>query len=495
MRTEAEIQCLLKAVDAFKRRLIVISPDFKILAANRLTDENSETDLVGKFCFQVFHERSSPCENCAVAVAVESQAPSLCPKPYAHRNSEHIPCFYSYPIYDGNEIEAFVSMDFDIPNLNVLEEKLRRSNAFLENLLLSAVDCVVAADMSGKIFIFNESATSVFGYTEAEALHTISVKDIYPENIAYQVMKDLRSDDYGGKGRLTTYHVNVVAKNGEEIPISLYAHIIYENGREAATIGFFHDLRQRIKIRKELENTQVQLLQAEKMASLGKLAAGVAHQLNNPLGGITLFAKLMMEEYALPENAQSDLNRILKDAERCRDTVKELLEFTRQTRHLMQPNDINKLLNRTLFLLENQALFQNIRIQKALDEALPSITSDAQQLNHLFMNIILNAAQAMDGNGALTLSTSVLHDKGSVRIQISDTGPGIPQDALSHIFEPFYTTKEEGQGTGLGLSLAYNIVESHGGRIMAANNPDQGATFVIDLPVNKNCQQGEAGGE
>jgi two-component system NtrC family sensor kinase len=493
MRTNTEIQHLLKAVDAFKRRILVISPDFKILATNRPPGTYSDKDPIGKFCYQVFHSRTSPCDNCAVEKAAKNHTPSLCPKLYPLENSDLVPCFYAYPIYYGNEIEAYVSMDFDIPGLDILEEKLRRSNAFLQDLLLSAVDCVVAADISGKIFLFNESSTEVFGYTEAEALHEITVRDIYPENIAYQVMKDLRGDDYGGKGRLKTYHVNVLAKNGEHIPISLYAHIIYKNGEEAATIGFFHDLRERLKIRKELENTQVQLLQAEKMGSLGKLAAGVAHQLNNPLGGITLFAKLMMEEYDLPENAKKDLNRILKDAERCRDIVKELLEFTRQTRHLIQLNDINKLLNRTLFLLENQALFQNITVQKDLLDDLPPVSSDAQQLNHLFMNIILNAAQAMDGKGTLTLQTTTLHER--VRIQIADSGPGIPEQSLPYIFEPFFTTKEEGKGTGLGLSLAYNIVESHGGRISATNNPDQGATFVIDLPVDQKYDQGEDVGE
>jgi PAS domain S-box-containing protein len=495
MRTDRENQYLLKAVDAFRRRFIVISPDFKILATNRVPSDYSDEDPAGNYCYQVFHDRNSPCHNCAVENVAKNATPHLCPKPKHPKNVEHIACFYAYPIFHGDEIEAYVSLDFDIPNLNMLEEELRRSNVFLRDLLLSAVDCVIAADMTGQIFLFNESSTEVFGYTQEEALNEITVRDIYPETIAYQVMKDLRSDDYGGKGRLKGYHVDALAKNGELIPISLYASIIYKDGEEAASIGFFHDLRERIKIRKELEETQVQLLQAEKMGSLGKLAAGVAHQLNNPLGGITLFAKLMMEDYDLPEDAQNDLNRILKDAERSRDIVKELLEFTRQTRYLIQPNDINKLLNRTLFLLENQTLFQNITVQKDLPDGLPQVPSDAQQLNHLFMNIVLNAAQAMGGKGNLTVTTTTLHEKGCIRIQISDSGPGIPADVLPSIFEPFYTTKEEGKGTGLGLSLAYSIVERHGGRISAKNNPDQGATFVIDLPLDQKREQGEDVGE
>ena len=218
----------------------------------------------------------------------------------------------------------------------------------------------------------------------------------------------------------------------------------------------------------------------------------MAHQINNPLGGITLFAKLMLEEYQLEKPAQEDLHRILRDAERARNTVKELLEFTRQTRHLMQPNNINEALTRTLFLLENQTIFQNIHIHKDFQENLPLVSSDAQQLYHVMMNIILNAAQAMDGNGALTLKTYHMERQDRVCIIISDTGPGIPEEALPHIFEPFFTTKDQGKGTGLGLSLAYNIVESHGGRMFARNNPTHGASFIIELPSAPKDQKGDS---
>ena len=492
MRTEKEIKYLLKAIDAFQRQFLVLSPDFKILAANLPLGEMSTTEAAETFCHQHFHDRSSPCENCAVMVAKECLLPSLCPKPGSFVIDGSMHCFYAYPILDDDgRVEAFVSLDFQIPSVGMLEEELRRTNSLLENLLLSAVDCVIAADMKGRIFLFNATAEDVFGHSKEEAKNRINVRDIYPGDGARQVMKLLRNDDYGGKGRLKSYHTNAITKSGEQIPISLNASVIYEEDKEIATVGFFHDLRDRIRIQKELEDTQTQLFQAEKMGSLGKLAAGVAHQINNPLGGITLFAKLMLEEYELEKGAREDLNRILRDAERARNTVKELLEFTRQTRHLMQPNNINEALIRTLFLLENQTLFQNIDLQKDFQQDLPLVTSDAQQLYHLMMNIILNAAQAMDGNGTLHLKTYYLERQDRVCIVISDSGPGIPEEALPHVFEPFFTTKDEGKGTGLGLSLAYNIVESHGGRMSARNNPEKGASFIIELPSASKDQKGD----
>jgi signal transduction histidine kinase len=161
----------------------------------------------------------------------------------------------------------------------------------------------------------------------------------------------------------------------------------------------------------------------------------------------------------------------------------------------MRPHDINRAISRTLFLLENQTLFQNIEIRKELTPSLPTVRADIQQLNHLLMNIILNAAQAMDGRGTLVVKTLPVPDRERVRILISDTGPGIPESTLPHIFEPFFTTKEEGEGTGLGLSLVYGIIENHGGTIRAGSKPGEGATFTIELPLSGKDNGGKESGE
>jgi len=226
------------------------------------------------------------------------------------------------------------------------------------------------------------------------------------------------------------------------------------------------------------------------MAALGKLAAGVAHQINNPLGGIGLFAQLLLEEHDLSEEAKKDVQRIQEDTQRCSDTVKELLEFAKQSAYKSSPQDINKALERTLFLLEKQALFQNVEVEKELDPDLPFVPCDLQQMSHVFMNLILNAIQALQGEGKLKVRSNTCgQDK--VRIEFKDSGPGIPEYVLPNIFLPFYTTKDAGEGTGLGLSVAYRIVENHGGKISAYNLQEWGACFVVELPYNGNSQGGD----
>ena len=487
MPTDTEKEYLIRALEVFKRKILVISPDFVILAVNGDFNGMQERIIVGEKCYRVLYSLSCPCEDCpAEEVKMTGRPMSIRPQSQ-YVETARPSCLYSYPICTGKSINAIVMLDFEIPTMEGLEERLRYSNAFLKNLILSSVDGVVAADRTGKILIFNDAASEISGYHESEAVNQLNIRNIYmQEDAAYKIMQKLRENS----GKLKSYQVEARRKDGSPVPISLNASIVYENKKEVATVGFFHDMREKIRMKKELEKTQIQLVQAEKMASLGKLAAGVAHQINNPLGGIILFAKLMLEEYELPEGAKDDLQCILRDAQRCSDTVKELLEFARQPRQNIRLNDMNTALSRTLFLLENQTLFHNITIKRIFAENLPAIPADIRQINHMFMNIILNAAEAMEGKGSLTVITWLSEDGQHVCIEISDTGPGIPEEVLAHIFEPFFTTKEAGKGTGLGLSMVYGIVENHGGRITTRSKPGHGTTFLVELPVNPKPKQG-----
>jgi len=497
MRTEKERNLLLRALDAFNRKIVVISRDYIILASAGVDVLNGGGSPRGKCCHRVFYNRPEPCDNCPAKKVLETGEPSLRDLTSTGLRKQKRSCLYAYPVTDEDGQEVLTIFNFELPALDGLEEELRRANTFLYKLLQSACDGVIAADRSGKIIIFNDAAAEVTGYSVEEALDHLNIKAIYDGGEeAKAVMQCLRGEEYGGKGKLKKYRINAIGKNKEKIPISLYASIIYdEKGEEAGSIGFFHDLRERIHIQKTLEKTQLQLIQSEKMASLGKLSAGVAHQLNNPLGSITLYTKLMLEDYDLEDNAKEDLYRILKDAQRCRDTVKELLAFARQTRQLMKPLNINKAIEQTLFLIENQSLFHNIVVKKNMAPFVPSVLADPQQLGHVFMNIIINAAQAMDGFGTIAITTQESASKDKVIIEIRDSGPGIPKEHLEHIFEPFFTTKEEGKGTGLGLSVVYGIVENHGGVISASSIPGRGSTFTIELPVNHETEKGAENAE
>jgi PAS domain S-box-containing protein len=495
MQPASPSRVILNAVHAFPGRFLVVAPDFRVLAAAGGPAEPPAPDLAGRRCHDAVCSREEPCPGCAVPAVLATGAPAWSTLPDEGPTGGRPLCHFAYPIEAGGRIEAVAALALAPPPHTRAEEQLRRSNALLRNLIVSCVDGVIAADKTGKVIIFNEAASQIFGHPVEDALEQLDVRAIYPDGGEREIMRQLRGSEHGGPGKLSSYTVEVLHRDGTRIPINLSAAIVYEDGREVATIGFFHDLRNRLRMQRELERTQLQLLQSEKMASLGKLAAGVAHQLNNPLGGVTLFTRLVLEEYALPPGAREDLERVLNDAERCRETVKELLEFTRQTRHLMRPHDVNQAITRTIFLLKSQSLFHDIAIETELDPGLPAVHSDIQQLNHLFMNIILNAAQAMSGRGRLKVQTGPAETAGCVRIRISDTGPGIPPEVLPHIFDPFFTTKAEGEGTGLGLSLAYGIVENHRGRIKAISEPGQGASFVVELPVNEpDAAAGRRGG-
>jgi two-component system NtrC family sensor kinase len=243
-------------------------------------------------------------------------------------------------------------------------------------------------------------------------------------------------------------------------------------------------LEDKVKRRtEELVAMQARVAHSERLASLGMLAAGVAHEINNPLGGIMSLTALTLEDMKPDDPDRENLEEVVKQTARCRDIVKGLLEFSRQSKMTTELVDLNKALQETLSLITRQALFFNIDVVKNLDDGLPVVLGDESQIEQVFMNIFMNAAQAMEERGTLTITTRRCDSDGFAEVLISDTGHGIPSDKLSRIFDPFFTTKESGHGTGLGLSIAYGIVARHGGVISVASEPGQGTLFTIRLPA------------
>ncbi|MBN2355810.1 4Fe-4S binding protein [candidate division KSB1 bacterium] len=237
-----------------------------------------------------------------------------------------------------------------------------------------------------------------------------------------------------------------------------------------------------------LQKTQQQLLQSEKMASVGQLAAGVAHELNNPLGGILIYANLMLEKMQKNTREADDLQRIMKETERCRGIVRGLLDFSRQTRIEAAIVDINQILNGTMALVTQQALFHNIKVALNLYEKLPKVFADVGQMQQVFLNIILNAVEAMEGKGEITVTSRLDDDERHVLLSIEDSGPGMSEEVLKKIFDPFFTTKPQGKGTGLGLAIAYGIVQKHKGEISVRSRVGQGSAFTVRLPIARQME-------
>lgn len=255
-------------------------------------------------------------------------------------------------------------------------------------------------------------------------------------------------------------------------------------------------LEEKVKDRSEqLQRMQMQLVHTEKLASLGELVAGIAHEINNPLSGILIFSSLAAKDKRLDPALKGDLETISSEAQRCAGIVKGLLEFARDYQPKMTVCDINQVVIDSLRLVECQSVFQNVAILRQLANDLPQIMADQNQLKQVFINIFINAGQAMQDlkRGELKIITVRAGDPtGGVLVKISDSGYGVPEDQLGKLFDPFFTTKGTG-GTGLGLSVSYGIIQAHGGTITAESSIGVGTTFSINLPPCADSTQIEPG--
>ncbi|HUT65925.1 MAG TPA: cache domain-containing protein [Spirochaetota bacterium] len=277
-------------------------------------------------------------------------------------------------------------------------------------------------------------------------------------------------------------------------------------------IGFlqttFSEMLSSLRERDERQRAESEhkLIQSESQASIGKLAAGVAHEINNPLTGVLTFTHMLLKQKDLNEETRKDLETIAKETERVRKIVKGLLDFSRQTELDPEPTDINRLVKNTITLAENQALIKGLSLQFNPGEELPVRTVDRSQLQSVLLNIIMNAFDATVPGDSITVATGIGISSGEhisprskagdgrrdssaeqtmkgIEISVKDTGSGIPQENLDKLFDPFFTTKEVGQGTGLGLAVSYGIIERHGGTIRVQSEVGKGSTFTVWLPL------------
>ena len=250
--------------------------------------------------------------------------------------------------------------------------------------------------------------------------------------------------------------------------------------------ALIRDVSERKKLDDESRDLYQQLLQAEKMAALGQTISGVAHELNNPLATILSWAERLAEK-TLDPPARRGVDVILGEADRAARIVRNLLTFARKRQSTRRMIDVNQVVTDTLALRAYEHRLTNISVNAALASGLPQVFADPHQIQQVLLNLVINAEQAMlsaNGRGSLVIRTWHNSDDDAVVIEVNDDGPGIPVEVRTKIFDPFFTTKEVGKGTGLGLTVAYAIVQEHGGHIRVESRPGRGASFVVELPVS-----------
>lgn len=390
--------------------------------------------------------------------------------------------------------------------LNVQKElintrtSLRQTKTFLERVINSIQEQILVIDTKFKIVDANDAAVRAAGLSKEQVIgkycHQVSHQSDTPCNSKDHPcpMQDVLTT--GTHSHVTHTHYK---PDGE---VRYYELIHYplkdENGKVAQVIEIGRDISDELEERvarraKELKEDYARLVQEDKMISLGKLMSSVVHEINNPLSGIISLSKLVLrnlEEEATDEKSlktmRQHLSLVVSETTRTSKIVSNLLSFSRQVKVEVQDIGVNQVIRRVFSIVGHKAKLQNVEVRFKLDDGLPKVKGNFGQLEQSIMNIVFNAIEAMPDGGDLAISTRRNHaDKQEVVIEIQDTGPGISPKTLPHIFEPFFSTKGEAKGVGMGLSVVYGIIRDHQGDITVKSEEGKGACFIIRLPAHE----------
>jgi len=367
------------------------------------------------------------------------------------------------------------------PNLLRLEKELTNSRNFLENILESSIDAIVTTDTKGYITYANRSLRELIGLRGHQIIGQ-HISKYYKGGIdqAREIMDKLRQF-----GRIRDYEFDMHI--GDRIvPIRTSDTLLYDDyGEVVGTMGVFQDITARKKLSEKLSATQAELIQAVKMRALGDLVTGVAHEINNPLMASDTLLYLLENEIDDNPILKKRVELLRECNKRIQNIVKKLKEFSRLSEFEFTAMDLNDAVLSVMAITRQQLLNQAIELELKLNEDLPRVLGDKNQIEQVLLNFISNARDAMleSPQKVLTIQTGLNQRGNQVELRVSDTGVGMTPEEIEQIFNPFFTTKDSDKGIGLGLSISYRIVEAHQGRIKVKSQPNKGTTFILGLPV------------
>ncbi len=376
--------------------------------------------------------------------------------------------------YNGKP--AVLGSFMDITENKLAEEAVRQSEEKLGTIIKSIPQGIMVTGLEGTISQVNASTLTLFGLTSEEEIIGKNALDFALVSERERILEDITKARE--ENRQISFEYSALRKDGTTFSAMMSIAMIHDTeGVDAGIIGVVEDVSERQKM-------QEQLIVTDRLASVGELAAGIAHELNNPLTGVVGFSDLIMSRSDVPEDIRDDLEIINREALRASQVARHLLTFARKHPDEKNPVNVNDIIRVVMELRAYEQKVNNITALINLRENLPEVMANDFQLQQVFLNIIINAEFFMSEEyqrGILSITTEQVGDK--VRIIFEDDGPGIPPENLSNIFNPFYTTKEIGKGTGLGLSICHGIITEHEGTLYAESEPGKGARFIIELPA------------
>jgi len=363
------------------------------------------------------------------------------------------------------------------------EEALKQSEHSYRVLFESTLDGLIVMDIETMKVVFgNQTAAKLYGYESVGDAIGINPLDFVHSDDKEKVLEVIKKDLFE-KGLRQVNEFRTMTRDGREMWISAIGTRTEYQGRPAILVSI-RDITEQKKVEGAKRRLEEQLQLSSRLAAIGELSAGVAHEINNPLTAIKGFSELLLARYDLDEAVKSDVKAIFKEVQRAIKVTQDMLSFARRHEPEKCFISINEALAKNLDLYACHMKTNNIDMVVEFDPELPKTMADFYQLQQVFMNIVINAEQAMSeahGRGKLTVKTQ--RSDGMIQVIFADDGPGISEENMKRIFDPFFTTKEIGKGTGLGLSICYGLVEAHGGRIYARSRAGQGASFIVEIPI------------
>jgi len=465
-------------IDGIDEEIMVLDSDYNIMEVNRafLTRYGlKKEDALNKKCYEIKEQSGAPCNLDKIP----------CPLKQAVKKGEKVETTYDFKDSKGNIKELviiiypleifgqknnlFIEISKDVTFYRSLIREFRDSENRFRAILDTATDGIISIDKYQKIVLFNNGAEKIFGYSREEILGK-DLKVLIPVQYGdhYRFVRRFmgkRESDVIGK----TISLTALRKSGKEFPVELSLSF-HEIDYGLTFTAIIRDVSEQKKLEKKL-------LQSERLAAVGQTVAHVAHELRNSLMIIGGFSNQIKTGLSDGRNLKK-LEMILAEVIRLEKLVAVLGDFTKEYKLVKRSSDINVVINDVLKIMTGVYSSKKYHFRKFLSSELPDIHCDPDKLKQVFINIISNGLEAMVEGGIILISTEMV--QGAIEIQISDEGIGISEEALQHIFEPFYTTREH--GSGFGLPISYKIIEAHEGEISAVSLPGKGASFTIKLP-------------